>query len=616
GAKLGIWDWNIKKREVKYNERSAEMLGFSVGELDGPLDHWEKRIHPEDLPRVNKEVERHLRGETEMYKTEHRLKTKSGEWIWVKNVGKLFERDEYGEPVRAIGIHEDITKRKISEQQLEKSEKKFRTIFESANDAIFIIRNGRFEDCNQKALEMFRCEREDIIGKTPHNYSSEKQPDGTDSMEIAKEKMNLALEGEPQKFEWANVTKDGHQFYTDITLNRYIIEDEKFLMAIVRDITERKEWEEHLDKSKKKIIKLQEISAQLQTYDSEEEIYSFAVKAAEDVLDFYLCEINVPGNGEMKSVARSADFPEEVVSEMEPLLIDDSVAGKTYLENRSFLFEDIRNVDYANPRLDNFKSVISIPLGEHGVFQASSKEVGFFDREDLKMAELLMSHVSEALHRIQMKKREDFLHTLLRHDVANKNQIIKGYLELLKDYEISDEAKDFLRKAEHAAKDSIDMIEKIRKLRQIEKEDEVYEMPLDTVIDKVMSENQDMLQEKDIEVDISECGFYVKGGHLLEEMFSNLIANSIQHSNCSKIKISSKTEDDECIVTIEDDGTGISDDIKEKIFERGFKRGKKAGTGLGLYMVREIAESYDGCIEVKDSELGGARFEVRLKKVE
>ncbi len=486
GAELGLWDWNIKKGEVKYNERSAEMLGSSVDELNGPLDSWEKRVHPEDLPRVKREVDRHLKGETDIYKTEHRLKTKSGEWIWVKNVGRVFERDENGEPVRAIGIQEDIT--------------------------------------------------------------------------------------------------------------------------------ERKKWEEHLDESKRKIEKLQKVSTELQTYDTEEDVYTFAVKTAEEVLDFHVCEINVPSDDEMKSVARSTDFQEEIVSKMKPFFIDSSIAGKTYLENKSFLIEDIKNVDYANPRLEDYRSAISVPMGEHGVFQALSREVDFFDEEDLKMAQLLISHVSEALHRIQMNKREDFLHSLLRHDIGNKNQIIKGYLEILKDYEISDEAKEFLRKAEHAAKDSIEMIEKIRKLRRIEKEEEVYEIPLNTVFDKLISENQAKLQKKDIEIDISECGFDVKSGYLLEEMFSNLITNSIQHSNCSKIRISSRTEEDECIVSIEDDGIGIPDDTKDKVFERGFKRGRRAGTGLGLYMVKEIAESYGGSVEVMDSELGGARFDVYLKR--
>ncbi|KXB06947.1 hypothetical protein AKJ54_00930 [candidate division MSBL1 archaeon SCGC-AAA382K21] len=104
-------------------------------------------------------------------------------------------------------------------------------------------------------------------------------------------------------------------------------------------------------------------------------------------------------------------------------------------------------------------------------------------------------------------------------------------------------------------------------------------------------------------------------GPLLEELFSNLLENSIAHSGCEKIRVSSEEAGDECIVTVEDDRRGISDEDKDKIFDRGFKKGETAGPGLGTYLVKEIAESYGGSAEVKDSELGGAKFVVHLERV-
>ena len=59
---------------------------------------------------------------------------------------------------------------------------------------------------------------------------------------------------------------------------------------------------------------------------------------------------------------------------------------------------------------------------------------------------------------------------------------------------------------------------------------------------------------------------------------------------------------------------GVPDKIKDKIFDRGFKKGENAGTGLGLYMIKEIAKSYDGSVEVKNSDFGVARFDIELKK--
>jgi len=99
-----------------------------------------------------------------------------------------------------------------------------------------------------------------------------------------------------------------------------------------------------------------------------------------------------------------------------------------------------------------------------------------------------------------------------------------------------------------------------------------------------------------------------------QDAILKLIMNSIQHSGCGKIVISVQEKDNRCTIRVEDDGSGVSDEEKEKVFERGFKREGSTGGGLGLFLVKEIAESYGGSVEVEDSELGGARFDVHLEK--
>ena len=69
-------------------------------------------------------------------------------------------------------------------------------------------------------------------------------------------------------------------------------------------------------------------------------------------------------------------------------------------------------------------------------------------------------------------------------------------------------------------------------------------------------------------------------------------------------------------MTVEDDGKGIPDDVKEKIFEKGYKQGENAGSSSGMFLVKETVESYGGNISVKDSELGGGRFDVHLQRTE
>ena len=534
---------------------------------------------------------------------------KHGNKISVSITGRPVELEE---ETHYLAVYRDISERKTAEEKLKEREKKYRAIFENANDAILIMKKDGFVDCNEKTLKMFECSRDDIVGEPPYEFSPEKQPDGRKSRDKAMEKIDSALKGEPQEFEWIHTTKDGEPFHTHITLNRYKIEDEKFVMSIVRDITDRKRAEQHIEENKNKIERLHKISAELQTYQSEERVYSFAVEAAEYILDFDICGFDAVEGNKFVVKATSSDTPEGGSTERR--LDEGGIDRKTYLNQRSYLVDDLTTDKNAKPVKSEYKSAISVPIGEKGVFQAVSKERGNFDYEDLKMAELLASHVSEALDRIQMKEREEFLHSLLRHDVGNKNQIIDGYLRMMRDHDLPDEVEELIEKTERAVMDSTEIIDKVRKLRKIGEEEEVEEIELSSIVDKAFSRHDIHLQDNGINVEMEECCGKVKGGPLLEEMFSNFIENAIRHSDCDKLRFYSKIKEDECIVTVEDDGSGISDDVKDKIFEKGFRSGETAGTGLGLYMVKEIAKSYGGNVEVKDSDLGGARFEVRLKK--
>ncbi|MBL8061564.1 MAG: PAS domain S-box protein [Anaerolineales bacterium] len=155
-------------------------------------------------------------------------------------------RDKQGQIVRFIAIKHDISERKRAETALEKSENKHRLLFEAANDSIFLMKDGIFIDCNSKTLDMFACQREEIIGKSPIDFSPETQPDGKRSSDKAAEKINAARQGTPQFFEWEHCRLDRTPFYAEVNLSLLELEDETLLQAIVRDITARKVAEESL----------------------------------------------------------------------------------------------------------------------------------------------------------------------------------------------------------------------------------------------------------------------------------------------------------------------------------------------------------------------------------
>lgn len=138
----------------------------------------------------------------------------------------------------------DITGRMRAEAGLRESEKRYRLLFEGANDAIFIMSGECFLECNEMTLRMFGCQRkEDIVGHHPWEFSPPRQPDGRDSREAAMEVIQAALEGKPQRFYWKHIQKDGTLFDAEVSLTRFNLENNVFLHAMVRNITERSQAE-------------------------------------------------------------------------------------------------------------------------------------------------------------------------------------------------------------------------------------------------------------------------------------------------------------------------------------------------------------------------------------
>jgi len=120
GADLGSWNWNVQSGELNFDERWAGMIGYRVDEIEPHVHSWEAMVHPEDLPRALEALTDHLESRTPMYETEHRLRHKSGTWVWVLDRGRITEYDSEGKPLRAAGTHLNISDRKRAEEALEK----------------------------------------------------------------------------------------------------------------------------------------------------------------------------------------------------------------------------------------------------------------------------------------------------------------------------------------------------------------------------------------------------------------------------------------------------------------------------------------------------------------
>jgi PAS domain S-box-containing protein len=166
--------------------------------------------------------------------------------------------------------HEDLEQRikelemviddhKAVEGKIPKEESYYRNLFETANDSIFILEDYRFMECNKMTLKMFGCEKKDILGFYPWDFSPPNQPDGRSSKEKAIELLGASLKGRPMTFYWKHIQKDGKEFDTETSLN-CLGTEKNLLQAIARDITDRRLMEQALRESEEKFRTLVEQS--------------------------------------------------------------------------------------------------------------------------------------------------------------------------------------------------------------------------------------------------------------------------------------------------------------------------------------------------------------------
>lgn len=121
GTNAGTWDWNVQTGKLELDERWAEIMGYSLKELE-PVDinTWIDNVHPDDLPLANGLLDKHFNKETDYYDVEFRQQHKDGRWVWVNARGKVIEWTEDGKPLIMSGTHLDITERKQAEEELKK----------------------------------------------------------------------------------------------------------------------------------------------------------------------------------------------------------------------------------------------------------------------------------------------------------------------------------------------------------------------------------------------------------------------------------------------------------------------------------------------------------------
>ena len=260
GANLGVWDWNMETDTVTFNEQWAALLDYSLDELEPRLATWEDRVHPADMDDVEAKLEAHIAGETELYDCEHRMQTKGGEWIWIKDVGKIVDRDDDGNPMRAVGIHLDITDQKESKLFLEEE----RDMFAQGPAIVF-----KWQNADGWPVEYVSENLPETLGYTPEQLTSGAVPYTDlihdDDLDRVVSEVDAQSDEPADRFThepYRMVTADGDvRWVTDNTKVLRTDGEITHYLGYLIDITEQKRLETSLRESEQSVRELTSIAS-------------------------------------------------------------------------------------------------------------------------------------------------------------------------------------------------------------------------------------------------------------------------------------------------------------------------------------------------------------------
>lgn len=246
---------DTESRITHWNKACEFMTGFSASEMTGTDRHQEvfysskrpllvdllvRNISRDEILRFYGDKIKNMSQNTDSYQGED-LFPEIGDKGKTLFYTAASLKDADGRITGAITTLQDVTDIRQAEHELRESEERYRHLFESANDAILLVRDGRITDCNQKALFLFRCSRDELIGSLPIDLSPGIQPGGEISAEELRRKSKIVYQDVPLTFEWRFIRKEGTFFDSGVSVSQIMISDTAYALAIIRDISGTKQ---------------------------------------------------------------------------------------------------------------------------------------------------------------------------------------------------------------------------------------------------------------------------------------------------------------------------------------------------------------------------------------
>lgn len=597
-------------------EAVTHVLGYQPDELIGHRLH--EFVHPDDAEMVAGRYRELRVSPGAISKQEVRVRHKDGHWLWFETVAT----NQLDNPsVAAVIVNSrPIEERKQAETSLQKSEHRFRSLFDLSGDANLIIEDGAFVDCNQAAINMLGFDdKADFLKRPlPSDHSPERQADGRLSREKADEMIARALECGTHRFEWLHTRKTGQVFPVEVLLTTISREQGKEVLHTTwRDITERKQ-----------ALRALQVSETMHRTIFESAPMGIAL--ADSTTGCFLqvnarhAEILGRNRDEMVGLTwMSLTHPDDLQADLENMAALNQDRISSYQMEKRYIRPDGTTVwarlTTSSINVSNFDCPVHLAMIQ--------------DITQQKEAEEEKERLQEQLQQVQKLEAIGRLAGGVAHDSNNMMAVILGNAEIaLAELDPDDPLYGGLEEIEKAAQRSARLNHqllafarqqtvspKVLDLTSVVSED--YKM-----LRRLIGENINLVWEPahtvwPVRIDPSQ----------IDQILANLTVNArdaIDGVGTVIIKTSNRVINDAFVamhpdslpgdfvlISVRDDGVGIAPEIQAKIFDPFFTtKGQGKGSGLGLATVFGIVKQNSGFILVDSTPGKGSEFSVFLPR--
>ena len=615
GANVGTWEWNIETGENIINENWAGFLGYSLEEISPvTIKTWEKLIHPDDLKKSYDLINKHIKGESDFYECEVRMKHKDGHWVWILDRGRVITRDTDGKPLVMMGTHQSITKRKMAEKKLAESRMMLRKVIDTIPVRVFWKDlKGTYLGCNQLfAMDAGKPNPESVIGLNDYDMGWTDQADlyRADDFEVIKS-------GQPKiNYEEPQTTPEGKTIWLKTSKIPLRNENNNIfgVLGTYEDITDKKKAEASLLQERKLLRTLiDNIPDAVYVKDLEgrkiiankADLYNLGLEKEEDIIgkkdsDIWPPEISDPFEEDDQQVLNNG---EAVINKEEKLIRPD---GETIWLLTSKL-----------PLMNNEGKIIGL-LGVGRDITGIKKA-----EEELRQKKLLEEKITIAQESLRFK--QNFLANM-SHEIRTPLTGILGMVEVLAKTQLDVMQTDYLQTIQQSGENLREIVNTVLDFSKIE----AGKVKLKRRVfawENVSNHAESLFKsicKKPITFsykDDHEIPSYIKADeNRIAQIVSNLISNAVKFTDEGEITMRSELQEhhteDKTVkikISVSDTGIGIAQERLKQLFQpftqiddrdtRQFE-----GTGLGLSISKELVKLHRGEIGAESQEGVGSTF--------